>query len=331
MQGNDVFIAGIGTAATESVATAEAVRQGWYDADERERGGLEAVTVAGSAPAPDLAVEAARAALGRSGHSAADIGAAFHAHIHSPGPGRWSAQHYINRHAVEPRRMISVEVRNGCVGFFSGLRLAMSHLLAGPEQPAALLTCADNFGAPSVHRWRACEQFVLADGGGALVLSRRRGFARVLAVEFATGTEPAPRRRGALGFRERMEYFAKKSWNGDGSRPAEPGAVLEEAAERALKSAGVVMDDIARVVHDGFTRQGLREVVLGPLGIEEERSTWEFTKRVGHAGPLDQIRGLAHVWESGDVTTGDRVLLLSCVPGMEAACAVVEILESADR
>lgn len=339
MRVNDIYIAGIGTAKPEYVDMAEAVDQGWYDAEECERSGLLSISVAGTTPAPDLAVEAARIALEQSGHTSAEIGAVFHTNVHPQGPDGWSAQHYINRYTIN-RPVTSVEIRNGCIGFFSSMHLAICYLSSTPD-PAALLTSADNFGTPSVNRWRASKQFILADGGGAIVLSKRSGFARVLAIDSASNPELEHRHRGGeslfppsltvggtLNFKERMEFFLQHSPEGAPSPMVDLGAILIDAAEKALKDAGVSMGEIARVVHDGFTRQSVRDVFLDPLGIDEERGIWEFTRRVGHAGPLDQIRGLEYVWKSGEVKVGDSVLLLSCAPGMEAACAVVEIIET---
>ncbi|WP_245548266.1 3-oxoacyl-[acyl-carrier-protein] synthase III C-terminal domain-containing protein [Nocardia pneumoniae] len=88
------------------------------------------------------------------------------------------------------------------------------------------------------------------------------------------------------------------------------------------------MDDIARVVHDGFHRDALHAIFLEPLGIKEDQGIWEYTRRAGHAGPVDQIRGLEHLWRSGAVGVGDHVLLVSDAPGMEAACAVLEIVDT---
>jgi len=105
------------------------------------------------------------------------------------------------------------------------------------------------------------------------------------------------------------------------------GSVLIETVTETLKDAGVTMDDITRVVHDGFTHDALRVIFLDPLEVEDERGIWEYTRQVGHAGPLDQIRGLEHAWKNRLVTRGDRVLLVSGAPGMEAACAVLEITE----
>ncbi len=340
MKVNDIHIAGIGTSTPECIDTAEAVEQGWYGAEERERSGLLSISVAGTTPAPDLAIEAARYALEQSGHSPAEIGALFHTSVHPQGPDGWSAQHYINRNTVN-QPVTSVEIRNGCIGFFSNLHLAACYLNAMPDRPAVLLTCADNFGTPAVNRWRASSLFVLADGGGAVVLSKRRGFARVLAIGSVSAPELEERHRageslfppsltagGTLNFEERMARFQQQVEEGTLVPESNFGSVVIEAVEQTLKDAGISLDEITKVVHDGFTRWALHDIYLDPLGIQEERGIWEFTRRLGHAGPLDQIRGLEYVWKNGEVGVGDRVLLFSGAPGMEAACAVLEISET---
>jgi 3-oxoacyl-[acyl-carrier-protein] synthase-3 len=343
MKVNDIYIAGIGTSTPDCMETAEAVAQGWYDAEERERSGLLSISIAGTTPAPDLAVEATRRALEDSGHSGEDIGALFHTSVHPQGPDGWSAQHYINRKTVY-QPVTSIEIRNGCIGFFSNLHLAACHLTATQDRPAALLTCADNFGTPAVNRWTASSLFVLADGGGAVVLSKRRGFARVLAIGSVSAPELEERHRagenlfppsltvgGTLNFEERMGRFQQQVDDGTLTPESDFGSVMIEAVESTLKEADTSLDEVKKVVHDGFTHWALHDLFLDPVGIEEERGIWEFTRRLGHAGPLDQIRGLEHVWKSGAVDVGDKVLLFSGAPGMEAAAAVVEITEAPAR
>lgn len=341
MKVDDIYIAGIGTAEHECLDTADAVERGWYDAAARERGGLLSISVAGRRPAPDLAVEAARRALGESGHAPADISAVVHTNVHPQGPDGWSAQHYINRNTIN-RPVTSVEIRNGCIGFFSSVDLASCYLSAAADRTAVLVTSADNFGTPLVDRWRASRLFVLADGGGAVVLSKRDGFARLLALCSVSNPELEERHRGGmslfppslttggvLDFEERLEYRRRKEAAGELAPLEDFGSALADVVEKTVKEAGTTMDEIAKVVHDGYTRDALHALFLEPLGLEEERGIWEFTRRVGHAGPLDQIRGLEHVWRTGAAAVGDKVLLVSDAPGMEAACAVLEICRPA--
>ncbi|WP_405922675.1 ketoacyl-ACP synthase III family protein [Streptomyces sp. NBC_00035] len=343
MKVNGIHIAGIGTADVASVETDEAVANGWYEAAERERSGLLAVTVAGQTPAPDLAVEAARQALNGCGHDATDFAALFHTNVHPQGPDGWSAQHYINRNTIN-QPVPSIEIRNGCAGFFSALHLAVCFLSTTPDSTAALLTSADNFGTPAVDRWRASKLFVLADGGGAMVLSKRRGFARLLAVGAASNPELEERHRSGerlfppgltvgagLNFQERTEHFQRRAAAGLVTLAGDFGATLIDTVEETLKDAGVTTGDIATVIHDGYARDAVNVMYLEPLGFEEEYGIWEFTRRSGHAGPLDQIRGLAYAWQSGRAGVGDKVLMVSDAPGMEAACAVLEITEAPPR
>lgn len=337
MKVDGIHLSGIATAATSVVPTSEAVDRGWWDAQERDRSGLLSISVAGSTPAPELAVEAAKSAMRHSGHDADEISAVIHTDVHPQGPDGWSAPHYINHHTVN-QPVTSIEVRNGCVGFFSALNLAVCYLAAAPERTAALLTAADNFGTPAVDRWHASHQYVLADGGGAVVLSKRPGFARVVAVGAVSDPELELKHRSGeplfppgitagdrLDFRSRMAHFREQTLLGAVPPLGDFGSILVDAAELTLKDAGITVDDIVCVVHDGFTHDGITTMLLDPLGIELDRGIWEFTRRMGHAGPLDMIRGVEHVWREGRAGVGDRVLLVGCAPGMEAACVVLEI------
>ena len=340
MKVSDVYVAGIGTAQTGRVATSEAVERGWWDAQERDRSGLLSVSVAGTTPAPDLAIEAALTALAQSGHAPEQISGVFHTNVHPQGPDGWSAQHYINRHTVN-QPVTSVEIHNGCVGFFSALQLATCYLTATPGRTAALLTAADNFGTPAVNRWQASRLFVLADGGGAIVLSRQHGFARILATSAASDPELEERHRAGeklfppgltngrmLNFEERTERFRQEQAAGSAPGLGDFGSLLLDTAEQTLKEAGVSMGDITKVIHDGFHHDALDVLFFGQLEILEEQGIWEFTRRVGHAGPLDQIRGLEYAWRNHEVEAGDYVLLATDAPGMEAACAVIQITEA---
>ncbi|MGW5918433.1 ketoacyl-ACP synthase III family protein [Nocardia fluminea] len=339
MRVDGVFFAGVGSADVECVLLSEAVESGWLDAEVAERSGLVSVTVAGGVPAPDLAVAAGRRALAGSGVDVVDIAGVFHTNVHPQGPDGWSAQHYVNRNTVN-RPVTSVEIRNGCIGFFSAVHLGACFLVADVGRSAVLVTAGDNFGTPAVDRWSASRLFVLADGGGAVVLSKRGGFARLVAIDSVSDPSLEYRHRGGermfppgittgrmLNFDERLEYSRREGLAG-GPVFTDFGAVLIDTVERVLKDAGVGLDDIARVVHDGFTQEGLHAIFLDPLGIDEERGIWEYTRTVGHAGPVDQIRGLEYLWRSGAVGVGDHVLLVSDAPGMEAACAVVEIMDA---
>jgi 3-oxoacyl-[acyl-carrier-protein] synthase III len=336
MKVSGIHVAGIGCAATGRVTTAEAVARGWWNAAERDRSGLLSVTTAGDTPAPDLAIEAARTALSHSRHTPSQISALFHTNVHPQGPDGWSAQHYINRYTIN-QPVTSIEIHNGCVGFFSALHLATCHLTA-TTHTATLITAADNFNTPAVNRWHASSLFTLADGGGALILSKHPGFATILATQTTSDPQLEARHRAGeklfppgittgatLNFEERTEYYQKTMDEKVLGRLGDFSLALADMVGRALKEAELGLDDIAKVVHDGFHYDTLRVIFLDPLDIPDDRTIWQHTRHNGHAGPLDAIRGLQQAWTNGELTRGDHVLLLSDAPGMEAACAVLRV------
>lgn len=337
MRVEDVYLTGIGVADVGLMSTAEAVSRGWWGAAQRDSSGVQSVSVAGQVPAPELAVQAAGVALELSGVPAGDVSAVFHTNVHPQGPDGWSAPHYLNRRTVN-QPVTSVEIRNGCVGFFSALELSACFLAAAPERSAVLLTAADNFGTQVVNRWQASKLFVLADGGGAVVLSTRGGFARLLAVGAASAPWLEERHRAGerlfppgmtvgrmLNFEERTSCFQQKMAAGELAGQGDFDLLLPTIAERTLKEAGVSSSDVARVIHDGWNYDALQVLLFDPLDIDQKLGIWEFTRTVGHAGPLDAIRGLEYAWRERLATVGDIVLMITDAPGMEAACAVVQI------
>lgn len=337
MNVEDVYVAGLGTWLPERVTTAEAVENGWYDAEQRELSGMISVGVAGEVPAPDMAVAAARLALERSGHRPEEIMGLLHSPVHHQGPEGWSASHYILHNTVD-QPVTAMEVRQGCLGMLSTFRLAAG-LLAGRSRRAAfLLTAADNFGTPNVDRWRTSTHYLLSDGGSAVVLSRRGGFARLLAVETVSAPDAEILHRAGeplfppgvtvgreLDIESRARYWQEQWERGITPPTFHLGDLVAAAAKRTLDDAGLTVADIKRVAASGVIHPHVVHGILEPLGFTEEQSTWEFTRRLGHAGGTDQVAGLEHLLDRGEVGPGDRVLLVSVTVGMEAGCAVVEI------
>ncbi|MEV5985178.1 ketoacyl-ACP synthase III family protein [Streptomyces sp. NPDC052051] len=337
MRVEDIFLAGIATHLPERVTTEEAVRQGWYDADQRETSGMLSVAVGGDMPAPDMAVEAGRRALERSGHRPDEIVGLLHSPVHHQGPEGWSAAHYILHQTVD-QPVMALEIRQGCLGMLTSVRLAASLLTSLPEPAAVLLTAADNFSTPNVDRWRASTHYLLADGGSAVVLSRRAGFARLLAVGNVSAPEAEILHRAGepmfppgltvgrkLDIEARAQYWQEQWAQGIAPPTFHLGDLVVAAAKSTLDDAGLDLSDVSRVVASGVAYPHVTQGILEPLGIPEARSTWEFARRLGHAGGTDQIAGLEHLLERGELSPGDRVLLVSVTVGMEVGCAVIEI------
>jgi 3-oxoacyl-[acyl-carrier-protein] synthase-3 len=148
----NLYLSGIGSVVPARVSTEHAVARGWYDEKARAASGILSVAVAETTPAPDMAVEAARTAIRRSGHAADDFGILLHSHAHHQGPDAWSPAHYILNNTLD-RPIPAIEVKQGCLGGLAALELAATRLLANPSHPAAMVTAADNFSIPLVDRW----------------------------------------------------------------------------------------------------------------------------------------------------------------------------------
>jgi 3-oxoacyl-[acyl-carrier-protein] synthase-3 len=337
MKLGEIHINGVGTCVPDRIKTADAVERGLYDARAMENSGLVSISVAGDTPAPDLAISAAQIALKHDSSAASEVGLLMHSHIHPQGPDGWSAQHYINRHTVN-RPIPSTVVNNGCLGVLSSIMLGGTWLRAGSSGESVLITSADNVGTPAVDRWNASYLYVLADSGGALLMSRRPGIATILAV--ASVSDPALEQlhRGGeplfppgitvgktLDFNERLAYCREKWLSGEMVPIGDFGTVISSAYRKALDDAGLTADDVARVVHVGFAHQPLHDLFLDPLDVDDERAVWDFTRHVGHAGPVDPILGLDYLLNSAAVRRGDIVALTSGAPGMEASCAILRI------
>ncbi len=74
---------------------------------------------------------------------------------------------------------------------------------------------------------------------------------------------------------------------------------------------------------------GWRRVKAGFLSqfdIDPERTTWSWSRTIGHLGAGDPIAGLDHLVGTGAVGPGELCLLASVGAGFSWSCAVVEIL-----
>lgn len=55
------------------------------------------------------------------------------------------------------------------------------------------------------------------------------------------------------------------------------------------------------------TQEALSTIFLDPFGIEEERGIWEFTRRVGYAGPSRPDTGTGIRVKNREVDVGDKI------------------------
>jgi 3-oxoacyl-[acyl-carrier-protein] synthase-3 len=333
----DVYLSGLGVFQPPAADAGQAARRGEYDPGTYLENRLTGLCIAGDVSPPEMAVHAARQAVSRAAADPARIGMVLHATIFFQGPEGWHAPAYIQKEIVG-NAIPAFEIRLGCNGVFAGLELAAPRMgVMGPDE-TVLLTVADNFGSPLVDRWNGAPGYIQGDAGSALLLSRRAGFARLLAVSSATmpeveqlnrGGEPLYPSSAPLGtkvdMRSRALYFREKVMSlADATRVHNRAQV--EVIERSLDEAERKLDDMTRVIFGNVASYLMEQLLLEPLGISMDRTTWQFGRGIGHTGASDQLLSLNHLLVTGQLAAGDHVLLAGGGPA-SVCSAVLEILD----
>ncbi|WBB81895.1 ketoacyl-ACP synthase III family protein [Micromonospora sp. WMMD882] len=341
MRLKDVHIASIGVHLGRSVDLAEAVAAGRYDEAEYTANGLVRAVVAEDEFPADMAVTAVRQAMDRCPVDPADIRLMLHASLFFQGQDMWTPASYIQRYTIGGAAP-SIEVDQKSSGGTAALGLAVSYLSNCDPDSAVLITTADRFGEPGWDRFRSESGTVMGDGATATVLTRRPGFARVLSTVLTadptleemyrgdgfktaahSGDKPMDLRRRKKAFmRGRMlelEQISLRIASGVG-----------DCMRTALEEADTKLDDVSRVVLPNIGLTVRWWSVLKEMGVERDRTSWDWGRTIGHLGAGDQFAGLEHLVRQGQVRPGDRVVLAASGHGFNWGAAVVEILDTPD-
>lgn len=339
MRTPDLWISGLGVYLPEQVSVQTAMRRGWCTADDLAGHTMTAAAVAGDLPAPEMALRAARRAFAESHERAEDTRVLLYSDTWHQGPDGWFPQYHLQHHLVGGDAL-ALEVRQGCVAMLNALELAAPYMSLAADGGCALLTSADNYGTPGVDRWRTGD-FLLGDGGCAVVLSRDRGFARVLAAGSVAVPEleelsrcgepdfpPAATEGRFFDFKGRTQEFTRLSAQRQGAQL--PWLVLHQKmlllVRRVLAEAGVTAADIARASFTSLAPDAFEHRWLDVLGLPAEHTTWAHGCGIGHIGAGDPFIGLRHLIDAGELAAGDHVFLGGVGSGVTAACAVVQIV-----
>ncbi|GAA1368734.1 ketoacyl-ACP synthase III family protein [Streptomyces beijiangensis] len=339
---DDVYLSSAAVWLGEKEDVKLAVSEGRYDAEEQVEDDFLAMRVAPDVAPPDMAVQAAERALERSGADRDSFALVVHASVGFQGADHWSPAPYIQSRTVGGNGS-AVEVKQASNGGLAALELAAGYLSAQRGPASALVTTADRYSLPSFDRYRSDKGLPRGDGGTALVLTRGAGVARLLSTSIVSDTThealyrgPGPLHdlSGADGWpvdirKHRQAYLDQgiDIWE----LIASVNARQQEAIQTALKDAGVDSGEIARWVFP-FAGRGVVDWELRKrdFGIEEERTTWDWGRTVGHLGAGDQAAGIVRLLETGAVRPGDKVVLAGIGAGFYLGCAVLEITETPD-
>lgn len=344
MRWNDIYIGAVAASLGRAETTGTAVDEGRYDADQQLADGYLAVRVADGVPAVELAVAAARIALERAGTAAEDVRLVMHASIGHQGLDHFAPASYVQHRTVRGRAG-ALEVKQASNGGLGGLEMAAAYLGADPAAGSVLLTTADTFEPPAYDRYHTDGGLLFSDGGTALVLRRGSGVARLLSTVVIGDTThhglyndnaawvAAP---GSGGWPVDLTPRQEKHVSDLGG----PEAFLEivqslddkqqETVRLAVAEAGLEVADIDWWVFPNVGQTLVDWDTYKEMGVDEARTTTEWGRHIGHLGAGDQIAGLAHLFESRTVRSGDRVLINAAGQGFTFGSAVLEIVGEPD-
>jgi 3-oxoacyl-[acyl-carrier-protein] synthase-3 len=328
----DLYIAGVGAYLPPRQTAAEAIAAQLYDVDAAKADEVVSACVESALYPAEMAAIAGRAALEMAGDRAGSVRAVFHSYLDFQGAHFWDAAPHVAFHTVGAS-VPAFDVRQSCNGALASIELGR-RFIGGPGD-SVLVTTGDRFDHPWVNRWYG-DQSVFGDGGSGLVLSGADGFAKVeslvtlsensLEAEsrgggFVNGAEATP-----IDFeRQRERFHTAEVPMLEHYGRLEP--LLHECIGKALADAGVTADELAYVIPVVTTKWRVQIQLSRFLGLPPERSTWDFGSTTGHMGSGDQVTGLHHLFTTGKLRRGDRVLLLGGGTGFTVTGAVLRILE----
>lgn len=338
---NDIYLESLGVRLGRRLDLDEAVADGRYASTEHIANALHSVTVSDDEFAPDLAVAAVRQALERGTVDPADVRLLLHASTYFQGQDVWTPSSYIQQSTIGGSAP-AIEVDQKSNGGLAALSLASSFLAGCDDDASVMITTGERFCLPGFDRFRTESGTVMADGGTALVLSRRPGFARVISCVLTSDSrlEGMYRGRGLkdapasgdkpLNMRGRKADFMRKHLSDLESISLQIAGGIGTTIQAALDEAKTDVADVRRFVMPNNGQTVRWWGMLADMGVGLDRTTWEFGRGISHLGAGDQVAGLDHLLTTGELSAGDRVVLAGTGYGFNWGAAVVEILHVPD-
>nr|ADE34509.1 SsfG [Streptomyces sp. SF2575] len=330
-----MYIRSVASYLPPRTSTQQAVDDGLYDAKDLGFMQLTGALFAGDTSPAEMATAAARTALERGGVTSQELDYLIHSNVYQPGPHAWSLPGYILRELGGGKASV-LELRTGCSGMLSSVELAVAQLTGAQRYSNVLLTAAENFD-PWMERWKS-DVYITGDAASALLLSSTSGFARVVSAASGSSPELEKMNRGSEPLHPpgetavvdlRVRHAVVTDTMGDREAANIMAAQYVELAERAAADGGIKLADVDKLVYHnmaGFIVGFFAE----QMGLSLEHSTWEFGRTLGHLGCSDQAVGLEHLLLTGELSPGDRVMLLAASAGFATSCILLEILDVPD-
>ncbi len=173
---------------------------------------------------------------------------------------------------------------------------------------------------------RSLGGVLMGDGAVALVISKKEGFARLIVSN--RNSDPA------------FEWLQR-------NRATQPGVldiplmetglgpylptisrVIAETIRATLADAGISIEDISYFCTPTPSETALDEVYLKTCNIPVEKTCWSEMRKSGHVYACDQILGLAHLIDTGQLKQGQLVMLIGGgAAGWRTTCLLLQVVQ----
>jgi len=197
--------------------------------------------------------------------------------------------------------------QQACTSMLGSLRLARALLAAEADLRSVVCVTADRF--PEGARYEQAYNLI-SDGAAACVVSRRPAGFRIVAAHHVTN--------GALGQASDDEtvgsYFV----------------YTHHVVRAALDAAGLSPAELAWVVPQN-TNETAWDILARLIGVDRGRVWFPSLPDVGHVISSDVVVNLAALQDSGQLCTGDKVLVLMAGFGLNWQAVVLEAVGEVTR
>ena len=303
-------------------------------ADTRE---MQSISVSDRFPV-EFAIKAGQEAMSNIRSDGSEIGLHIFCNITFPGLYMWPASHYVSRCLMPNFPGISFTCHSMSASCLVAIEIAASMMEGRRDLRAALITAGDRFQSPEIARWAHDPSLVFGDGGGALVLSRDCGWARVLSVVSYTNHDLEGMHRGADGFRnltdtvwpvDQRQRYRDCFAGGELSVDTVIGRQINTARfvlAQAIEEAGIRKRDICRFIFPFTGRDTLIKEFAEPLDVDPDMTLVDFGCCIGHLGSADQLVGLHEVRNKALVGSGEYLALIGMGAGQTWSIAVLQVV-----
>lgn len=287
--------------------------------------------------ATDLAAAAARQAMERAGVGPEEIDLVVLAGPDVPEYLAWDGAAALSRD-LGIARTETLALNEGCGAGVHGLRYAASTLAFRPEALTALFVAVSRVSDFHRNRMNLINS-VLSDGAVAVVMRRDHPANRWLATEQFTDPEHCDILR--IDFGGAVNPLPPPGWSSRdapgghetirrqfASDPDKLHRFLEnryqrliEVIDSACARADLTRDDISHLIYLNDSAASI-SAVAEPLGVPLHRTNAKLAPDHGHMGAADQLVSLGLQLESGEITSGDLVVLCGISVGRWGATLI---------